>query len=112
MEPDETKRLKRLADAFGAEPTIDAVADAIIAKSTAQETKLTYGPDERGTVVGIISVLVEHKEALTAIEVHERLPPDVLGEMKQKALIHPPETIPSDEFVNIVLGHVRSACAI
>jgi hypothetical protein len=32
--------------------------------------------------------------------------------MKRKALEHPPETIPSDEFVNVVLGHVRSACAI
>ena len=112
MKPDETKRLRQLADAFGAEPTIDAVADAIIAKSQTEAAKLTYGPDERVTVIGIISVLVEHKDALTAIEVHERLPPDILGEMKQKALAHPPETIPSDEFVNVVLGHVRSACAI
>ena len=101
--------LEKLGAAFGSPATIDGIADAIITRSLTDPPQLTSGGNEREMVMEIISLLVVLQGAFTALEDHEPLPPDVLGEMKRQVLANPSATIPLDEFVNIVLGHVRSA---
>lgn len=108
MNPSSTAALQRLADAFGSEATLDAVADAIITRSQKDLSWLTYGRNERGSVLGMVSVLVDHEGALAALENHDPLPQGTVEAMSEQVRINPPETIEPDAFLGIVLSQIRA----
>lgn len=108
VDPSSSPALQRLADAFGSEATLDAVADAIIARSRKDLSHLSSGYNERGSVLGIVSVLVDHGGALAALEEHGPLPSDTFEAMQQQVHAHPPETIEPDAFVGIVMSQIRA----
>jgi len=108
VDPSSNAALQRLADALGSEATLDEVADAIIARSHKDPPQLTYGQNERGSVLGMVSVLVEHEGALAALEEHGSLPSDTFEAMRQQVRAHTPETIEPDAFLGIVMSQIRA----
>ena len=100
--------LQRLADAFGCEATLDAVADGIIARSRKDLSHLFSGYNERGSVLGIVSVLVDHEGALAALEEHGSLPSGTFEAMRRQVRAHTPETIEPDAFLGIVMSQIRA----
>ena len=67
-DPEKFKRpangLTRLAEAYDVStPTLDAIADAIVAR-----TQLTDAKDERGAVMDLVAFIVKDVGALTALE--------------------------------------------
>ena len=106
-DPETLKRsadgLKRLADAYDVPtPTLDAIADAIIAR-----TQLTDDKYERGAVMDLVAFIVEDVGTLTALEDCSELPKDVLERMGNLIASDPPATVPEWDFLQIVLDNVR-----
>ena len=108
VDPSSTSALQRLADAFGSEATLDAVADAIITRSQKDLSRLTYGQNEWRSLLGMVSVLVDHEGALAALESHDPLPQGTVEAMSEQVRLNPPETIEPDAFLGIVLSQIRA----
>jgi len=105
--PERLKRsadgLKRLADAYDVStPTLDAIADAIIAR-----TQLTDGKYEQRAVMDLVAFIVEDVGTLTSLETGGKLPDDVLNRMGDLIASDPPATVPEWDFLQIVLDNVR-----
>jgi len=106
--PERLKRsadgLKRLADAYDVStPTLDAIADAIIAR-----TQLTDGKYERRAVMDLVAFIVEDVGTLISLETGGKLPDNVLNRMGDLIASDPPATVPEWDFLQIVLDNVRS----
>jgi len=95
--------LKRLADAYDVStPTLDAIADAIIAR-----TQLTDDKYERGAVMDLVAFIIEDVGTLTSLEKGGELSNDVLTRMANLIASDPPATVPEWDFLQIVLDNVR-----
>jgi hypothetical protein len=107
------ERLDGLAEAFGSSATLGDVADALIARSRQHSPgPLTYGQNERGAVMGVLSVIVDQEGAYQAIAGRASLSQADLEEMSRQILANPPETIrPPEVLVELILNHLRAVYA-
>jgi hypothetical protein len=106
-DPEKLKRsadgLTRLAEAYEVStPTLDAIADAIIAR-----TQLADAKYERGAVMELVAFIVGDVGTLTALEKGGKLPNGLLRRMADLIASDPPATVPEWEFLQIVLDDVR-----
>jgi hypothetical protein len=97
----ELERLQRLADAFGVDPTLEAVADAIIARTT-----IAAGANERNAVIAVVALLVRDEGTLTVIQ-EAGDSGKIKEEMAEAAALHSPQMPAS--LVNLVIVEVFSA---
>jgi hypothetical protein len=95
------QRLRRLADAYGCGPTLDAVADAIIG-----QTQISSGANERGPVLEVVSLVVRDDTTLNALSSTGDIPAGLAAEMEETVAPHGP-AMPPATLVELVLGNVR-----
>jgi hypothetical protein len=95
--------LQQLANAYGVAATVDAVADAIIAR-----TPITAGVNERLPVIEVVTLLVRDPDTLTLMKDHSPLPHHLTIEMTRAVAHHEP-AIPPGDLVDIALTNVRYA---
>jgi hypothetical protein len=69
-------RMRLLAVAYGVEPFVDTVADAI-----AGRTNITAGASERGALIAVVTSLVGDDEAWAALIAGQAIPGRVRAEM-------------------------------
>jgi hypothetical protein len=94
--------LDRLAGLYGVDPTLDAVADAIIGR-----TDISHGINERAPVMAVVALLVRDPGTLDLMEAGDKLPLALRDEMTSTTDVHKP-AMPSDLLVSLVLTDVNS----
>lgn len=97
------QRLRRLADAYRTEPTVDAVAHAII-----RRMPITAGENELGQVRTILSAFLERDGVLSAIERGDPWPDDVTGESVEQAATQNP-AMPAKTLAQLVHADISAA---
>jgi hypothetical protein len=95
------ERLRWLADAYGCDPTIDAVADQII-----RRTQISAGANERGPVLEVVSLITRDEETLDALRSTGDLPASLGAEMETAVARYEP-AMPAATLVELALGNVR-----
>lgn len=97
------QRLRRLADAYDTEPTVDAVAHAII-----RRIPIPAGENELGQVKTILSFFLQRDEVLSAVERGDPWPDGDTKEIVQEVADQNP-AMPAETLAQLVHADVSAA---